>query len=88
MKTIAVLTLFFLPSTLIAVRLHPGTKKRMITDDLQSVYSSGIFDLQADRIHVSGLWWTFVVSSLVLTLIVLTIWAVYLWLTHSKNHPE
>lgn len=88
MKTIAVLTLFFLPGTMIAVgAVSHHTVAYLILP--QSIYSAGLFNIRADRIVFSNLWRSYAVSSISLTVFVFTVWALYMqWQGKTKSVPK
>lgn len=55
---------------------------------IQSIYDAGIIDLQAERITVLKLWWTYPLAAIILTTLILGAWTIWMRTTSFKNHQD
>ena len=77
MRTIAVLTMFFLPATFVSSLL--GT----------NLFALNTSTPEKPTLVVSELWWIYLVSAIPLTLLTLFCWALYLkWRTRKKRQTS
>ena len=79
MKTIALMTLIFLPGTLVAVRHHCPSNTIVADQRAQSIFSTDLFDLRsisdgANTSFVAHYWWVLVLTMVVVTVIVIGVW--------------
>jgi uncharacterized membrane protein len=88
MKTIAVLTLVFLPATAMAVSYPSDNRCNVLTS--QSIFSMSMFNWQAQDggTVVSSKIWIYVVVAVVLTCVVLIIWILWFNWTQKKYDNE
>lgn len=80
MKTITVLTLTFLPSTMLAVRTRRCLSPTTVLMRGQSLWDAGIFSLPEEKS-----WRVYVGASFGLTVVVFALWFLYSWLVKTEN---
>lgn len=91
MKTIAALTLIFLPGTAVAVSsplpLHPATR-RSRQPRLQSIFSMTMFNWQAgpDEQVTSGYLWLYFAVAVPLTILILAAWLFYYFAFQTREN--
>lgn len=90
MKTIAVLTMFFLPPTFVAVRVPSAASLVILLNAYQSLFSMSMFDWNSDKPgsgHMSKYFWVYWAVAAPLTIIVLIFWRVW-WKLEERRHGD
>jgi hypothetical protein len=76
MKTIAILTMMFLPGAYVAASLNSTRSSNMSINEVQTLFSMNMFNWQAenDENILSAYFWVYWVITIPITVLVLLIW--------------